>query len=161
MQWIERVLICGDREWTNRRVFDAAMDAWIAKHGMPTTVIEGCARGADRMAEEWANAHGIDFDGFGDLGDIGPIEAHVNWLAHYPAQWTQHDSYDGTCWCADKTSERCNGAGPLRNHAMLREGKPQAVIAFHANLAQSRGTAHMVRIAREARVPVWIPMRQP
>jgi len=39
-----------------------------------------------------------------------------------------------------------NRAGPVRNHTMLREGKPDFVVAF----AGGSGTAHMVRIAKEA-----------
>lgn len=41
-------------------------------------------------------------------------------------------------------------AGPIRNGRMLTEGKPQLVVAFPGG----RGTAHMVRIAREAGVEV-------
>lgn len=42
-----------------------------------------------------------------------------------------------------------DAAGPLRNYRMLREGKPDLVIAFPGE----SGTAHMVRIAKEAGVP--------
>jgi len=43
-------------------------------------------------------------------------------------------------------------AGRLRNERMLREFKPELVLAFP--LPQSRGTVHMMEIAREAGVPV-------
>lgn len=39
-------------------------------------------------------------------------------------------------------------AGPVRNLKMLREGRPDLVVAFPGG----RGTAHMVRSAREAGV---------
>lgn len=39
-------------------------------------------------------------------------------------------------------------AGPIRNHAMLTDGKPTLVAA----LPGGKGTAHMTRIAREAGV---------
>lgn len=45
-------------------------------------------------------------------------------------------------------------AGPLRNHRMLKHGHPHLVLAFP--LPGSRGTWHMVRIAREAGVPVRV-----
>lgn len=48
------------------------------------------------------------------------------------------------------------GAGPIRNHKMLTEGKPDLVLAFHDDLAASKGTAHMVRIARKAGVRVEV-----
>ena len=42
-------------------------------------------------------------------------------------------------------------AGHVRNHAMLRESKPDVVVAFKGG----KGTAHMVRIAKEAGVRVF------
>ncbi|MHB1524969.1 MAG: DUF2493 domain-containing protein [Candidatus Dormibacteria bacterium] len=47
-------------------------------------------------------------------------------------------------------------AGPIRNRAMLREGRPDVVVAFHADLWGSRGTADMVRVAQAAGLPVWL-----
>ena len=145
MDWIERVLICGSRDFTDKAIFDAAMGKWVAKYGMPTDVIEGCARGADSLAEDWANAHGIDLDGFGDMGDmgdIGPLPATVHTIHHYPADWDKYGK----------------AAGPIRNKQMLVEGKPQAVIAFTHDLTRSRGTANMVSLARAAGLPVWLPL---
>ena len=45
-------------------------------------------------------------------------------------------------------------AGPLRNIQMLEEGKPNMVIAFPT--PTSKGTWHMVKISKEAGVPVYI-----
>ena len=44
-------------------------------------------------------------------------------------------------------------AGPIRNQAMLDEGKPDIVVAFPGG----RGTLDMVRRARAANVPVQQP----
>jgi hypothetical protein len=55
-------------------------------------------------------------------------------VTQYPAKWNEHG----------------RAAGPRRNEQMLKEGKPDLVIAFEGG----RGTAHMVRIAREAGVDV-------
>jgi hypothetical protein len=52
----------------------------------------------------------------------------------YPADWQKYG----------------RRAGPLRNEQMLREAKPDLVVAFPGG----RGTAHMVRIAEEAGVKV-------
>ena len=41
-------------------------------------------------------------------------------------------------------------AGPLRNQRMLDEGKPDLVVAFPGG----KGTAHMVKIAKEANITV-------
>lgn len=52
-------------------------------------------------------------------------------------------------------------AGPIRNKAMLtilttlgNHAYDISVLAFHDNLAESKGTGHMVRIAKEAGVRV-------
>lgn len=56
----------------------------------------------------------------------------------FPANWEKHGK----------------AAGPIRNRQMLNEGTPQLVIAFHNDLANSKGTADMVRVAEKAGVPV-------
>jgi hypothetical protein len=43
-------------------------------------------------------------------------------------------------------------AGPLRNHCMLDEGKPDLVVAFPGG----RGTADMIQRARDSGVPALI-----
>ena|SRR5260221_10634670 len=58
----------------------------------------------------------------------------------FPAQWDIHGK----------------AAGPIRNQKMLKEGKPDLVLAFHNDIEHSKGTKHMVQIARKAGVPVEI-----
>jgi len=112
-----RILVCGGREWQD--------GAWITKvlaqHDKDTVVIEGAARGADRLA-------GLAADQLGFAKEV------------YPADWTKHGKR----------------AGYLRNTQMLVEGKPDLVYAFHSNIATSKGTAMMVRIAAEAGVKVVV-----
>jgi hypothetical protein len=55
-----------------------------------------------------------------------------------PASWEKHGK----------------AAGRVRNRAMLEDHKPDVVIAFHPNLPRSKGTKHMVELARAAHVPV-------
>jgi hypothetical protein len=58
-----KILVTGDRNWKDRVTLYTILD------GLPiTSIVEGCARGADRMAEDWAR-----------LRDI-PIQ-------HFPANW--------------------------------------------------------------------------
>jgi len=45
-------------------------------------------------------------------------------------------------------------AGPIRNRQMLREGKPDLVIAFLA--PNSRGTKDMITAAKEANIPIQV-----
>lgn len=62
--------------------------------------------------------------------------AICNWTDYkgFPADWDAHG----------------RKAGALRNIQMLEEGKPDLVVAFPGG----RGTAHMVKIAKEAGVEV-------
>lgn len=60
-------------------------------------------------------------------------------LVPFPAYW---DDYG-------------KAAGPIRNAQMLEEGQPDVVLAFHNDLENSKGTKHMVNIARKAGVPVY------
>lgn len=67
---------------------------------------------------------------------IGIDWAVINWckLEEYPADWKKYGK----------------AAGSIRNKQMLEEGKPDVVIAFPGG----KGTAHMVKIAKEAGVKV-------
>lgn len=107
-----KVLICGGRDFTDRRFLFEVMSRITIKKPI-TLVIEGGACGADRLAREWANSHGVA-------------------VATYPANWELHG----------------RRAGPARNCRMLREARPDLVVAFKGGT----GTAHMVRISEEAGV---------
>jgi len=58
----------------------------------------------------------------------------------YPAEWKRYGK----------------AAGPIRNKQMLKEGRPNLVLAFHADLSKSKGTANTIAQAREAGVRVII-----
>jgi len=45
-------------------------------------------------------------------------------------------------------------AGQRRNIEMLVKEMPDLVLAFHENIEKSKGTRHMIRIARDERIPV-------
>ena len=53
-----------------------------------------------------------------------------------PAKWSKHNK----------------AAGPIRNEYMLYRCKPNFVVAFHEDLANSRGTKHMVALARKENI---------
>jgi hypothetical protein len=119
-----RLLVCGSRTWTDRARLWQVIDQLVREHsdGQVVTVIEGDARGADRLAGQLARERG--------------------WrLERYPADWTRQG----------------RAAGFRRNARMLRQGRPDLVVAFTVGpLQQSRGTADMVRRARAAGVPVQV-----
>jgi len=124
-----RLLVCGSRTWTDRARLREVLDRLVSQHhgdGQVVTVIEGDARGADRLAGQLARRRG--------------------WrLERYPADWTRQG----------------RAAGFRRNARMLRQGRPDLVVAFTVGpLAESRGTADMVRRARAAGVPVHLVTSQ-
>lgn len=47
-------------------------------------------------------------------------------------------------------------AGPIRNTQMIKEGKPNFVLAFHNNLGKSKGTKNMVEQAKKAGIVVQV-----
>lgn len=80
------------------------------------------------------NARGAD-----SLAHLAAEE--LNYIVEaYPAEWDRYG----------------RSAGPIRNQRMLVEGKPKLVLAFHPDLARSKGTGHMVQIARQAGVEVKV-----
>ena len=103
------VLICGDRNWTNRQAIARELSRFDPGGDV---VMHGAARGADQLAGETARLMGF------------PVKS-------YPADWDKHGK----------------AAGMIRNKLMLSQ-KPDIVLAFHSNLEESKGTKHMVQIAK-------------
>lgn len=117
-----RVLICGDREWTNYNLIKDVIVKVTKKYGPIECIIEGECRGADIMAKEAAKELGIPFE-------------------PYPADWNKYRRKIGK-----------NPAGMIRNAQMLKEGKPNLVIGFHNNIEKSRGTKNMLELAKKAEI---------
>lgn len=122
-----RVLVCGDRNYTDRAKVYATLDALDRLNGIET-VIDGTATGADTFGYEWA------------------VENDVQTQRFRP-----HWRHDQKC---EPGCERPVGkvAGVLRNGQMLEEGRPDLVLAFHDHFADSKGTRDMVRRALRAGV---------
>lgn len=56
----------------------------------------------------------------------------------YPAKWSLYG----------------RAAGPLRNQQMIDEGNPTYVLAFHSDIAKSKGTRNMIARAEKHNIPV-------
>lgn len=54
-----RVLVCGGRDYNDRRAAFAALDRVHAQRGV-SCIIEGGARGADRLGADWAADHDVE-----------------------------------------------------------------------------------------------------
>jgi hypothetical protein len=79
------------------------------------------AKGYDTIIE--GEARGAD----SIARDVGKSLGFI--IDPYPAKW---DIYH-------------KAAGPIRNTQMLKEGKPELIVAFHDNIKSSKGTKDMLR----------------
>ena len=132
-----RLLVCGSRDYSDRRSVFAVLDRYLAKYGEKLIVIEGEARGADTLARLWAEDRGL--------------AAHRR-IMKFPAHWRHTDACEPGC-----RELVGKGAGPRRNRQMLAEGMPDGVIAFHRDLPAGVGTLDMVDAATRANRPVlWV-----
>lgn len=66
-----RVIVCGGRDFENRPLLYRTLDDLQREHGV-VTIIEGGARGADRLAAQWAD----------NPGEARPVE-HVQFKADW------------------------------------------------------------------------------
>lgn len=61
----QRVLVCGGRNYADETRVNAVLSILA-----PAVIIEGCARGADHLAEMWAASHNVP-------------------ILHFPADWVR------------------------------------------------------------------------
>lgn len=54
-----KLIIAGCRNFNDRFIINAGIDAFIEEYGTPDVIIEGGARGVDRMAYYYAKDNGI------------------------------------------------------------------------------------------------------
>ena len=77
------------------------------------------------------------------------IEGGATGVDHLARRWAMARGIEVVTYRADWDRYQ-HRAVPIRNAQMLREGRPELVLAFKGG----RGTAHMVTIAAAALVPV-------
>lgn len=73
-----KVLLCGDRNWKNYLIIETFVAGLYSQYGDQLIIIEGEARGADKMAAEAASL-------------FIPEER----IHRYPAQWDKHGKSAG------------------------------------------------------------------
>ncbi len=122
-----RVLVCGGRTWGDVYPIIRELRALIKEHPTLKYCIHGAAPGADTLVDGIADMFGLK---------VRPVPAH----------WKH------TADCAPKCKEVVGrAAGPIRNRKML-DMNPDIVLAFHSDFVNSRGTRHMVALARNANI---------
>lgn len=135
-----KILVCGGRDFADRKPGDYSKKDKINEYNFVYNILY-------KIIEEFSENYNPDdnwlptditiISGKAKGVDSAASDfAIVNYcqLEEYPADWKTHGK----------------AAGHIRNKQMLEEGKPDLVVAFPGN----RGTAHMVRIAKEAGVKV-------
>lgn len=127
-----RVLVTGDRDYNDYRAIATYLTGWLflaREKEEKLVIIEGGQRGADQLARSWANIN----DDFSK--DVESITVEAEW------------------------SILGKRAGPIRNTKMLREYKPNVVLAFHDDLELSKGTKDCVEKAKKHGIPVYLVSR--
>jgi YspA, cpYpsA-related SLOG family len=123
-----RVLVCGSRTFSDQEVIMTVLDGILEQSDVLMGHPMTVIEGGASGADEFA-------------GDWAEYEVGLVFHERYPADWQR----DG------------RAAGPIRNQRMLDVGKPDVVWAFvDRPLAESQGTADMVRRARKAGIPTYV-----
>src|SRR5690242_4977519 len=110
------VLVCGPRYYDDRRLIWRTLDLFHADQPF-TLLVQGYARGVDRLAHKWALSRGVPSTG--------------KRYAVTPAMWEQQGK----------------AAGVVRNLLMRDKELPDKVIAFLGDEGPGRGTSHMIASA--------------
>lgn len=96
-----RVLVCGGRFYTNKRLVWEKLDALYLNSTGKFVVIEGGADGADYFARQWVRKRKLEGE------SVEGITVHADWKLHGRKL-----------------------AGGIRNQQMLDEYHPELVLAF-------------------------------
>jgi hypothetical protein len=116
-----RVLVCGDRHYDSEDYVHLRLDEQDARQPTGLShIIDGTAAGADTFGYTWRMKRGRSGQRF-------------------RPHWRHDEGCEPGC-----VKPQGRKAGVLRNQQMLDEGKPDLVIAFHDNIAESRGTRDMI-----------------
>lgn len=126
-----RVLVTGDRNYTDRQAVYEELSRLQNETLAPDKANPGKNLGDFILIH--GSARGADTL-------AADVAQELGWtIEGYPADWKQYG----------------RAAGPIRNTQMLESGHPDIVVAFHQHLSESKGTKHMVIIAKKAGIPVW------
>lgn len=132
-----RLLVCGGRDYgyisaERQHIHNQLLLTFnLNASGGKMILIHGAATGVDTTAAAWAKVRGLEV-----------------WA--FPADWSNTDRPGAVVRRTRSGHLYDAAAGGARNYQMLREGRPDMVLAFPGG----KGTADMVRRARLAGVKV-------
>jgi hypothetical protein len=131
------VLVTGDREWDDRQeIYD-----WLEKFSGIKLLLQGSARGADLLSEDWARSREVPYLGV-------------------PAEWATKGKAAGPIRNAAMLHWlKIISEGIFKIDMMPEEllsGNKVQVLAFHENIKKSKGTADMMKKANAAGYNVYL-----
>jgi hypothetical protein len=128
------ILVCGGRDFDDAALVDSVLTEVVSwsLDGI-VKIVEGDARGADRLAGAWARAHG-----YGEHLIEVPVAMNAAHRAETGAQfdWVTHG----------------RGAGPMRNQWMIDHYHPDQGVVFQGG----NGTADCLERMFRAGMNVWV-----
>lgn len=134
-----KVLVCGGRDYENRRVFFREMDRLHQERGPFSLIICGGARGADTLASNWS---------------VERLRKQAQQFHVLPSEWSDIKSSGARVKKSTSGKKYNAAAGPRRNQRMLLEGKPDLVVAFPGASGTKDMTDRAERVGLEViRVP--------
>lgn len=131
------VIASGSRNWTDRELVVAKLEAIFADDPL-MALVEGRAKGLDRIAGSWASR--------ARARGVGWVPFYADWPTHDP-DWCPGN------WCRTKRTA-CLGAGSKRNQEMIDwalGAERQYVVAFKDGFDLSRGTGGTEDLVRRAK----------
>lgn len=102
------VLVCGGRDYTNKRHVDRTLDDLHAVYGI-AKIVHGAYRGADRLAKQWAISRNIPEQGYPAAWGIygpaaGPLRNAYMLEAEHPDLVVEFPGGDGTADMVEKAT---------------------------------------------------------
>jgi predicted polyphosphate/ATP-dependent NAD kinase len=128
-----KVLVCGGRDY-GRKWTGTQWDEDERQIDRLFAVLDKALQAARLAKRSFVLIHG-DAQGADKLSHEWATARQVDDVRVYEADWKTHG----------------RAAGPIRNQKMLTSENPDVIIAFKGG----NGTAHMIKIGKEAGVPVY------
>lgn len=124
------ILVCGDRRWKcESTICTSLKEIWN----------EGEQTQFERTAKQGGYKRLIHGDCYGADKMAGRLGKEIGFeVEAYPADW---DTYG-------------RAAGPIRNRQMITEEQVDLIVAFHDDIAHSKGTRDMISAGLKKKIPV-------
>lgn len=123
-----RVIICGDRSWYDYAFIFRWVEQLLLNHQEIHHVLKDYPDGFPPLVIIEGEARGVDM-----MARVAAEYLGIE-VQRFPADWKKYG----------------RKAGPIRNQAMIDEGKPDFIMAFHDNFKNSHGTKNMIEKAKKA-----------